>query len=273
MDIPDAIAFDLDGTVYLGDAPLPGARELMSGLADAGVPHLFATNNSSVPGYRYVERLRRLGIAADRRNVLTSNDAAVAHLRRAGVDRAFVVATEEVRAEYAAAGVAHDADDPLAVMLTFDTSLDYQKVRRASDLLRAGLPYYATHPDLVCPTPSGPIPDCGAFIALFAASTGREPEVIGKPSEVMATSVRERLAAQGEARGVAPQRMAFVGDRLYTDVRMANEHGFLAVLVLTGEATVADLDLSPYSADLVVEDLTALSAHLRLEPVEPAAPT
>lgn len=265
MEAPDALAFDLDGTVYLSDQPLPGARELIGRLDEAGVPYLFATNNSSVPGARYVERLRGLGIAAERAHVLTSNDAMLARLRCEGVTRAFLVATEAVRAEYAAAGVRHDHADPQAVVLTFDTTLDYAKVRAAADLLRAGLPYLATHPDLVCPTPTGPVPDCGAFIALFAAATGREPEVIGKPSAAMAAAIRERLVTQGAARGAAPPaRVAFVGDRLYTDVRMANEHGFLAVLTLTGEATRGDLDGSPYVPDLVVEDMNDLAARLPL---------
>lgn len=265
MDIPDAIGFDLDGTVYLSDQPLPGARELLHGLVAAGVPHLFATNNSSVSGGRYVDRLNAMGIAAERRNVLTSNDATVGHLLRRGIDRAYIVAADDVRAEYAAAGIAHSPADPLAVVLTFDTTLTYQKIRAASDLLRAGLPYFATHPDLVCPTPNGPIPDCGSFIAMFAAATGREPEVLGKPSETMATAVRERLASLAEAHGLSPRSMAFVGDRLYTDVRMANEHGFFAVLTLTGEATPADLEASPHVADLVVEDLGELARHMRLE--------
>src|SRR5690606_36022909 len=178
----------------LSDRPLPGARALIGRLDEAGVPYLFATNNSSVPGARYVERLRGLGIAAERAHVLTSNDAMPARLRREGVTRAFLVATEAVRAESADAGVRQDHAHP-----------------------RAGLPYLATHPDLVCPTPTGPVPDCGAFIALFAAATGREPEVIGKPSAAMAAAIRERLVTQGAARGAAPPaRVAFVGDRLYT---------------------------------------------------------
>src|SRR5690606_25361156 len=129
----------------LSDRPLPGARALIGRLDEAGVPYLFATNNSSVPGARYVERLRGLGIAAERAHVLTSNDAMLARLRREGVTRAFLVATEAVRAEYAAARVRHDHADPQAVVLTFDTTLDYAKVRTAPDLPRTALPHLAPH--------------------------------------------------------------------------------------------------------------------------------
>lgn len=267
---PDAFAFDLDGTIYLAEQPLPGAKALIDRLDSAAVPYLFATNNSSVSGQRYVERLRGMGIPAERDNVVTSNDVAIAHLTAAGHTEAYVVATPEVRAEYAAAGIVHAEDGGRAVVLTFDTTLDYQKIERTAALLRTGLPYLATHPDLVCPTPEGPIPDCGSFIALFAAATGRQPTVLGKPSATMAGTIRSRLEAQATARRAdPPMEIAFVGDRLYTDVRMANEHGFTAVLTLTGEASRDDAAAGRYRPDLMVEDLDELLALVADSKSEP----
>ena len=253
-----ALAFDLDGTIYLREQALPGAVELIDYLHRAGVPHVFATNNSSASGASYVARLNSMGIPAVRQQLLTSNDAAAGHLRASGVTRAYLVATEEVRAEYAAVGVYHDPESPQAVLLTFDTSIDYAKVVAAATLLRGGTPYFATHPDLVCPTPDGPIPDAGSFAALFEAATGRTPTVLGKPSRAMAEAIRQRL---GAGRDTAPS-ITFVGDRLYTDVRMANENGFTAVLTLIGEATTADLAQSVYRADLVVSGLPELLDYL-----------
>jgi HAD superfamily hydrolase (TIGR01450 family) len=255
------LAFDLDGTVYLGQDLLPEAAGLIAALAAAGVPYLFATNNSSTTGVRYVERLTALGLQATRATVLTSNDVTVRHLHDAGLRRPFLVATREVEEAYRAAGLepagpASSGVEPDAVVLTFDTSLTYAKLRRAADLIRAGLPYVATHPDLVCPTPTGPIPDCGAFAALLFEATGRRPRIMGKPERPMADAIRARL-------GVAADAVAFVGDRLYTDVRMARDHGFVAVLTLTGEARREDLAASDDVPDLVVEDLAALHAHLR----------
>ena len=255
------LAFDLDGTVYLGQQLLPGAAELIAALAAAGVPYLFATNNSSTTGVRYVQRLTALGLRATRGTVLTSNDVTISHLHGAGLRRPFVVATREVEEAYRAAGLEPaglepGGDEPDAVVLTFDTSLTYAKLRRAADLIGYGLPYIATHPDLVCPTPTGPIPDCGAFAALLFEATGRRPQVMGKPALPMAAAICARL-------GLRPDAIAFVGDRLYTDVRMARDHGFLAVLTLTGETRRVDLAASGDVPDLVVEDLAALHAHLR----------
>lgn len=261
---PDALALDLDGTVYLADRPLPGAVALIEELREAGTPFLFATNNSSVGGTHYVQRLAAMGIDAERANVLTSNDVAAAHLVAEGITTAYLVATDEVRAEYAAMGIEHTPRGGDAVVLTFDTSLDYRKIEAAAKALLAGAPYYATHPDLVCPTPHGPVPDCGSFIALFDAATGRRPTVLGKPSASMAQAVRARLASHASTRRLSPpERIAFVGDRLYTDVRLANDHGFTAVLTLTGEATREDAAQSPYRPDLIVEDLGELHQLLR----------
>lgn len=260
--VPSAFAFDLDGTVYLGDELLPGAREFLSALAESGVPHVFATNNSSDPGSRYVERLQRLGIAASREQVLTSNDVAIAHLRTTGVTRPFLLATPEVVREYRDHGY-HTVDDdpgsepdvePDAVVLTFDTTLTYDKLVKAARWIRAGVPYFATHPDKTCPTPLGPIPDCGSFIALLEHATGRSPAVLGKPHRQMADAIRTRL-------GRPARDIAFVGDRLYTDVRMANENGFVAVLTLTGETAADDLATSEHTPDVVVANLSELQGH------------
>jgi 4-nitrophenyl phosphatase/NagD protein len=252
------LAFDLDGTVFLGARLLPGAAALIAALADAGVPYLFATNNSSATGLRYLRRLSALGLPVTRAAVLTSNDVTIGHLRESGLLRPYLVATRDVREEYRAAGLDPATEDADAVVLTFDTSLTYAKLRRAADLIRAGLPYLATHPDLVCPTPTGPIPDCGAFAALLFEATGRRPLVLGKPERPMAAAIRARL-------GRAPEAIAFVGDRLYTDVRMANAHGFQAVLTLTGETRVEDLTTSHDVPDLVVDDLGVLHTYLRAQ--------
>jgi NagD protein len=195
-------------------------------------------------------------LAVEPAAILTSNDVAIEHLRGLEIRRPYLLANEAVVQLYREAGFEPSQSDPDAVLLTFDTSLTYEKLRRANDWIRAGLPYFATHPDLVCPTAEGPIPDCGAFAALLAATSGRWPTVLGKPEAAMASTIAARLDVERGA-------IAFVGDRLYTDVRMAREQGFQAVLTLTGEATMADLVDAPQQPDRIVEDLRALHALLR----------
>lgn len=252
----DAFAFDLDGTIYLGDRLLPGAVELMRYLRSRRLPHVFATNNSSRSVGHYVEKLGAMGIMVTPEQVVTSNEVAASYLLQRRLANVYIVGTNEVIAEYGRAGVAHETNDPQAVLLTYDTSLTYEKLAEANAFLMEGLPYFATHPDRVCPSPEGPLPDCGAFAALLEASSGRVPVNLGKPSRAMAEAIRVRLGSG------ADELVAFVGDRLYTDVRMANENDFQAILTLTGEAAGTDPSSSDAAPDLVVGDMEELLNHL-----------
>ena len=138
----------------------------------------------------------------------------------------------------------------------FDTTLDYAKMCRVCDLVRAGLPYVATHPDFNCPTETGFIPDIGAIMAFIEASTGRRADVvIGKPHGEIVRAAQERL-------GLAPGEMAMVGDRLYTDVRTGVDHGLCAILVLSGEGTLADIETMHIEPDLIFARLGSMIPYL-----------
>ncbi len=250
-----AFALDLDGTTWLGDRLLPGARELQELLDARGIPTVFVTNNSSHGRDDYVERLNALGLPTRPREVLTSGEATIAFLRhhRPGA-RVFLVGTPSLVREFhdGGIGLAEDPREADTVVLGFDTGLTYGKMRDLCDLVRRGVFFVATHPDVNCPVPDGYLPDVGSFLALVEASTGRRPdEVIGKPGPRMIEVLSARL-------GQPPDRIAFVGDRLYTDVRMARTAGMLAVLVLSGETRVEDVTGSPCHPDLVVQDLVEL---------------
>ena len=122
--------------------------------------------------------------------------------------------------------------------------------------MRAGLPYIATHPDFNCPTETGYAPDIGAIIAFIEASAGRRPDLIlGKP---YAGIVEEALRLTG----LQKDELAMVGDRLYTDIATGKNFGMLSILVLTGEATRADLESSEVQPDLIFERLSAMNQYL-----------
>jgi len=261
-----AFALDLDGTTYLGEHLLPGAREFKSHCDARGLPVVFVTNNSSHSHDEYVTRLNRLGLPVRSSEVLTSAEATIAFLRSERPDaRVFLLGTPAVQHEFQVGGVELVADPDCAdtVVLAYDTTLTYEKLRILCDLVRRGCFFVATHPDVNCPMPgsqrsSSPRtqdfwPDVGAFLALVQASTDRLPdEVIGKPSRRMVEAIARRLHA-------APEQIAFVGDRLYTDVAMARESGMVAVLVLSGETRAQDLADSRHQPDLVVRDLKELA--------------
>ncbi|MFP4499794.1 MAG: HAD-IIA family hydrolase [Candidatus Hydrogenedentota bacterium] len=247
---------DMDGTVYLGPAPIPGAAEFLRYLRDTARPHLFFTNNPTKDAARYAEKLHGMGIDAAPGDILTSGEATVRYLQKAtDHQRLFVLGNDSFTLEVTRGGFTLDDMAPDAVVLAFDTTLTYAKLERACLLLREGLPFIATNPDRVCPTEYGFIPDCGAMAALIEAATGRTPTYIGKPFPTMIRMGLDKL-------GATPKATAMVGDRLYTDMEMAYRAGTQSVLVLSGETTPADLETAARRPDHVFDSVAALHAAL-----------
>jgi 4-nitrophenyl phosphatase len=248
--------FDMDGTVFLGDHLLPGARELLDLLRARQIPHYFLTNNSSRARREYYTKLRGLGLEVTLEQIFSSGQATALYLQqRQPAARLYLVGTPSLEQEFRQHGFSLVQDDPDYVVLGFDTTLTYAKIRRLCGFVRAGLPYLATHPDLNCPTEDGFIPDIGSMIALVAASTGRQPDVIiGKPNPPLIAMVAQQA-------GFSPAEMGMVGDRLYTDIALG-QAGVRTILVLSGETRRADLPGSPFQPDLVVEDLAELLSAL-----------
>lgn len=257
LNTVQAIAFDLDGTLYLQGTPLPGAIELLQALRSANVPYVFMTNNSSVSKATYLDKLTPLGGRPEPNEVLTSNDVMLAHLQQTGLTNPYLVATAEVREEYAEHGIIHTEDDPDSVVLTFDMELTFQKIADACRFIVTGVPYLATHPDVTCPIPNGFLPDTGSFIEMFAAATGGyRPEILGKPAAATIRAVADRL-------GATPHHIAFVGDRLTTDIQMGNDAGFISVLTLTGVTQETDLKQSPIQPSIVVDCMETFTEMLQ----------
>jgi 4-nitrophenyl phosphatase len=252
-----AFLLDMDGTFFLGDRLIDGALDFIALLRQQGKGFLFLTNNSSKDRHQYAEKITRLGLPITPNEVLTSGEAAVRCLsgQYAGA-KLFVVGTPSLEGEFRAAGFVLNDPQPDAAVVGFDTALTYAKLWRLCDLVRAGLPYVVTHPDLNCPTPGGFMPDIGATIAFVKASTGRGPDlVVGKPSRLMAEAAAQKL-------GLPLETLAMIGDRLYTDIALGQAAGIPSVLVLSGETRPADVSGSPFQPDDTFEHLGAVAAWL-----------
>ena len=242
----DCFALDMDGTIYLGEQWIEGALEFLAALTEKGKEYVFLTNNSSKNADVYVEKLGKMGLAVGREKIITSGQATIGYLQKNFPGkRVFLLGNELLKEEFGAAGIVLDEDEPEVVVVGFDTTLDYQKMCRVCDLVRAGLPYLSTHPDYNCPTETGFIPDAGAIHAFIHASAFRYPDyIIGKPNgEIMDYLV--------EHTGVDRERTAMVGDRLYTDVAAGVNNGFTGILVLSGEAGMKDVEESDVKPDFI----------------------
>lgn len=234
-----AFLLDMDGTLYVEEQLVPGAQDLVRLLDERGLPRLFLTNNSSKSAEDFRARLARLGISAQREQILTSGDATIAHILETTPYRsAYVVGTPSLEADFRAAGLDLDAPAPDCLVVGFDTTLTYAKLERATSLLFAGKPYFATHPDQTCITARGLIPDVAAIIGACEAVTGRRPQIIGKPYPEMVKAALRRIGAPAE-------HTVMIGDQLDTDMTMALRAGLMGVLVMSGETTPQKLAAWP----------------------------
>lgn len=251
---------DMDGTFYLGDRLLQGALEFIRSLERRGRDYLFLTNNSSKQGREYADKITRLGLPVPESKVFTSGEATALYLRDffPGA-RVFLLGTPSLIDEFQHHGIHLDTDDPQLVVLGFDTTLTYGKVRRMCDLVRAGLPFIATHADFNCPTPEGPVPDVGSMLAMVKASTGRDPDVVvGKPNRMIVEAAAHKL-------GIPLEALGMIGDRLYTDIALGETAGIATILVLSGETRRDDLAGSPHRPTAVFEDLGAVARWLEAQ--------
>lgn len=252
-------ALDMDGTIYLGKKLLPGALEFLEYLQHSGRKYLFLTNNSSKNKESYVQKLQSLGIPAVSDQVMTSGEATALYLKSVKPEaRIFLLGTPDLEQEFIDHGFTLTNDKPDYVVLGFDQTLTYAKLTEACHLIREGVPFVATHPDFNCPTDerSGYMPDTGAMLELIFASTGKRAKIIGKPNQ----EIIDVLMAKSNCH---KDETAMVGDRLYTDIKMAKNAGICGILVLSGETKVSDLTGNEVKPDYVFEGVRELTEVLK----------
>ena len=233
----DGYIFDLDGTIYLGEKLLPGARELIEGLRSYGKRTLFLSNNPTKSPQDYADKLTRLGIPTSIEDVINTVVATVEWLQRnAQGKKIFAIAEAPLIEAIKAAGfeLSENPEEIDIVIASFDRDFHWRKFQIAFDALwfhkRAIL--IATNPDQYCPMPGGRGEvDTGPVIAALEACTGVKCEVnVGKPNKLMIELVMQKTSLDIE-------NCIMVGDRLYTDIAMGHAAGMDSALVFTGETT------------------------------------
>jgi 4-nitrophenyl phosphatase len=251
----DAYLFDQDGTIYLGDDLLPGAKRLVEELRARGKVVRFLSNNPTKNPQQYADKLARLGIPTPIEEIVNTTvtmtrwlldnapDAVVYPISEAPLKRSFEAAGIKMSEEPAEIDI---------VVASYDRGFRYEKLQIAFDAIwfhkRARL--VATNPDRFCPFPGGRgEPDCAAITAAIEACTGATCEAnLGKPNPAM-------LHAALAGVDIELRNCVMVGDRLSTDIRMGLETGMAAALVLTGETTAEDLaTLAPENTPGIVVD-------------------
>jgi HAD superfamily hydrolase (TIGR01450 family) len=253
----DVALLDLDGVVYRGEEPVPGAAEAIAAARAAGMRFAFVTNNAARTPAAVAARLAEVGVPAGADDVVTAAQAAATLLRTlvpAGA-RVLVTGGEGLRVATAEAGfaVVASADDaPAAVVQGYAPDLAYADLAETALAVRAGAVWVASNLDATIPTARGELPGNGALVALVAHATGRRPDAsAGKPERALHDEAVRRSGAV---------RPLVVGDRLDTDIEGANRVGCDSLLVLTGVTDAAALLAAPPERrpTYVARDLGAL---------------
>ena len=248
---------DMDGTIYLGNELFPFTKDFLKKVEDTGREYYFFTNNSSKSQQAYIEKLGKLGIQIKKDQMMTSSHVIVKYLKEHYEGKSiYVLGTQSLIQEFQYFDMNLTEEDPDIVVLGFDTTLTYEKLSKACHYIRNGCIYFGINPDWNCPMEGGAfIPDCGSIAKLIEASTGRFPEFFGKPSKHTLDYIIQEM-------GYEPDEIAIVGDRLYTDIAVADQSDVMSILVLSGESTREDVKTSDVKPNVILEDLSEITKML-----------
>ncbi len=233
---------DMDGTFYLDGNIIPGADGFLKKVRESGRDFYFFTNNSSNNVESCRDKLAKMGFPVDEKRVIISSHVTIDFLKRHRPGKSvYLLGNDRLTGDFKAAG--------------FDTTLTYLKIWNAAKYIANGAEYIATHPDLNCPTADGFMPDTGSMIELFAASTGKRPLVMGKPMTATVDYITNMLSCSRD-------EIAFIGDRLATDIAIGASHGIPSALALSGVTTREEYENSDIKASVAVNSMKDLAEYL-----------
>lgn len=253
----EAFILDMDGVLWRDTEPIGDLPALFQYIHARGWKTAFVTNNATRSVQQYVEKLDSFGVAATADQIINSGLATALYLmgENPGGGNVYILGEQGLYDTLQEYGFKHSLDEPLAVIGSLDRNLDYRKLKEASSLIRAGVPFLGTNPDPSLPTPDGYIPGTGAILAALTATTGVTPEIIGKPSPRMYQIALSHL-------DISPAKAIAVGDQMPTDIAAGIQAGCQTALVLTGVSDRSVIEHFDFQPTYVAESLTHLVGEL-----------
>lgn len=247
------LIIDMDGVLYRGHRPLPGAKEFLQHLEEREIAYTLVTNNATRTPEEYVALLKEMGIEVSPRRILTSALATADYLRNILPQgaRLYLIGEEGLYSALAARGFEFGTREVEAVVVGMDRQLTYEKLKTATIAIRQGARFVGTNPDKSFPAEEAIVPGAGAILAAIEAATGVKPTVIGKPEPILFQMALQRM-------GATEKETAVIGDRLETDILGGQRCGLTTILVLTGVTQKQDLEASDIKPDYVFPDLIHL---------------
>ena len=245
-----AVLFDLDGVLYVGDEPIPGAGEALERIAAAGLQRAFVTNTTTRPAREVWEKLQRLGFAIEAGEIFTAVSATRAYLREQGWQRVRLLVRDSILPEFE--GFTITEESPEAVVIgDIGAAWEYSLLNSVFRNLMDGACFVAMHRNKYWQTEDGLRMDIGAFVAGLEYVSGVKPTIVGKPSAPFFASVLARL-------GVVPQEAVMIGDDIESDIGGGNAAGVRGYLVRTGkfrEDVLASSAVQPEAVGQSIADL------------------
>jgi 4-nitrophenyl phosphatase len=248
-----SLILDMDGVLWKGPQPIGDLKSIFDEISKRKLNVVMATNNATTSPVEYVNKLNALGVRVDLEQIITSGIAtgAFLHEKYPQGGSIYILGEEGLQKTLQQYGFTISNDGVLAVVVGMDRNLTYEKLSKASRLIREGAEFIATNSDRTFPTPEGLIPGAGAIVAAVEAATGQKPVVIGKPQVEMYRIALEYL-------GTSPDKTLVVGDRIETDILGGQTLGCQTALVLSGVTDLTFAESWEPAPDFIAKDLESL---------------
>jgi 4-nitrophenyl phosphatase len=245
------LIIDMDGVLYLGDRPMRNLCEFFAFLRERPISFILATNNSTRTPQEYVDKLAGMGVTVSPDEILVSGQATARYLAREYPrgTRVHVFGMPALKQAMTDEGFVLADDNVQLVVASMDRQVTYEKLKRATLLIRGGARFIATNLDPTNPSEEGLIPGTGAMIVALEAASETEAKAIGKPEPTMYQLAMEMMGAR-------PETTAAIGDRVDTDILGGKKAGLTTICVLSGSSDRAEAEA--IETDMIFEDI----AHL-----------
>ena len=249
INLKNKIGFicDMDGVIYHGNKILPGVTEFITWLLDNQKKFVFLTNSSERTPQELSMKLERMGLQVTADHFYTSAMATAEflHSQKPGCT-AYVIGEAALTKALYDKGIYMNDVNPDYVVVGETRTYSFEKIEKAIDLVLKGAKLIGTNPDITGPTEKGILPATGALIAPIEIATGKKAYFVGKPNPLMLRHGLRILDCHS-------QDIAFIGDRMDTDIIAGIESNVDTVLVLSGVTARSDIDKYPYCPKYIVE--------------------
>lgn len=252
-----ALILDMDGVIWRGDQSIGNLPEIFHRIKEMGLQVSLVTNNATLTIDQYLAKLLGFGAQLSASQIINSPIAAKQYLSKKYPlgGAVYIIGESGLIQALDEAGFHQSEKDVLAVVVGMDRELTYEKMCRATLLIRKGAEFVGTNADRTFPTPEGLVPGVGSILKALETATDSSPHVVGKPAHDLYLYAMERM-------GVKVTETLVVGDRLETDIQGAQELGCRTALVLSGVTDLENAMKWKPTPDFIAADLMTLLTQL-----------